>query len=742
MSYSFHICTYMMNKKLSFAVSLLFAGLSLCAQKPMQYVRAGDAAVEQNKWDEAFSYYSQAYELDTTSFDVLNKYADAARMVKNYALAERLYNRSYTKDSGKINPNTLYYLAYMQKNNGHYEDAQRNFKKFIKKHKTKADKTLVIRAENEAESALWALQYKSPASVSELEAMDKKVNTSASEVAPVMTDKFYFASTGKDDDGWKIFELKDGSAARVSIKGLPENAEVSNFFPTKDGCYFSLKKDDTTKIYTATLAGDGYTDAHEVKELNTAGDINTMPFVATQDNKTIINFASNRDGGEGGMDLWMAEGKAEGFTKPTNLGKKINTPGDELTPSFYDGTMYFSSDWHYGFGGQDIFQSKWENGTYNKVVNAGVQFNSSANDFYYAYDQQNNVAYFASNRPCTTSETENTTCCNDIYMVDLSQEEMVENEDKSKLKLMDLMATVPVVLYFHNDEPNPDVWDTTTTLTYSQAYDSYMKLIPVYLKENTKGLAGERSEEATQITNDFFELKVTKGVNDLELFSDLLLKELQEGQSLKILVRGFASPRAKSDYNLNLTKRRTSSLVNYLKVAKDGAFLPYLNDEAESGARLECELIPFGELKAEKGVSDDLVDEKNSIYARSACLERKIEIEDVILIDNNPRVVIPKLDAYTHDFGKINHREPVRHTFYLTNEGNAPMYIDSIVASCGCTDPKIVKNIILPGEKVELEIGFVPFGKKPGRDEETATIYIRGEKPIVVTIVADVFKTP
>jgi tetratricopeptide (TPR) repeat protein len=733
----------MMNKKLSFVVSLLFAAMAPCAQKPMQYVRAGDVAVEQNKWDEAFSFYSQAYELDTTSFEVLNKYCDAARMIKNYALAERLYSRSYSKDSGKIYPNTLYYLAAMQKSNGHYEDAQRNFKKFIKKHKTKADKSLVVRAENEAESALWALNYKMPASLVEVETMSKNVNTSASEVAPVMADKFYFSSTGiQEEGGWKIYALHDNKTELLVIKGLPNDAEVSNFFPTGEVCFFSVKTDDNTKIYTATRTGDTYTDVQEVKELNNSGDVNTMPFVTEMDNKTIVYFVSNRDGGEGGMDIWMAERKADGFSKPTNLGKRINTPGDELTPSFYNGTFYFSSDWHYGFGGQDIFQCKWENGNYTNLINAGAQFNSNANDFYYTYDKVNDAAYFASNRPCTTSDSENTTCCNDIYAVDLSREDLAKEDDKNKMKLMDLMATVPVVLYFHNDEPNPDVWDTTTTLTYMQAYDSYTKLIPVYLKENTKGMSGERSEEATQITNDFFELKVNKGAKDLELFSDLLLKELQEGQSLKILVRGFASPRAKSDYNLNLTKRRTNSLVNYLKVAKDGAFLPYLNDHAESGARLECELIPFGELKAEKGVSDDLVDEKNSIYARSACLERKIEIENVVLIENRPRVVIPKMDAYTHDFGKINHREPVRHTFYITNEGNAPMYIDSIVASCGCTDPKIAKNIILPGEKVELEIGFVPFGKKPGRDEQTAIIYIRGEKPIVVTIVAEVSKAP
>ncbi len=706
-------------------------------------MRAGDVAAQQQKWDEAFSYYQQASDLDSSSFEILNKYADAARLVKDYALALTLYERSYAKDNGKLNPNSLYYLAWMQKFNGQYEDAQRNFKKFIKKHKAKADEAIAQLADQQLKSAIWALNYKRPLELKEVELLPPAINTTESEVAPFADDKFYYASTAMGDNAsWNIYSIAPNETPiKIDIAGLPAGAEISNLCVLDNQCYFALAENETVKIYTAQRSENGFVNAKEIETLNTDGNINTMPYAYRKGNFTYIYFASNRPEGEGGMDLWIAQSENESYTKPINLGNRLNTPGDELTPHFYDGHLYFSSDWHLGFGGLDIFKSKEENGNYNKVENAGPPYNSSANDFYFTMDERNEVAYFASNREGSNAATSNATCCNDIYQVPLNNPEPTSNpESENRIKLMDLMATIPVILYFHNDEPNPDVWDTTTTLTYMMAYHSYIAQLPTYLKENTKGVSAEMKEDAEQITHDFFELTVNKGVADLKLFSELLLEELDEGNSLKILVRGFASPRAKSDYNLNLTKRRTSSLVNFLSADSEGAFLKYINDTASNGARLEFELIPFGEVKAKKSVSDDIVDEKNSIYVRSACLERKIEIENVIQIPNTVRFVKPILDADTFDFGRINHREPVRHIFFLRNEGNCTMQVDSIITTCGCTLPKITKNSIPAGEQVELEIGFNPFGKKPGSDTQTATIYIKGEEPLVVVIKADVFK--
>ena len=705
-------------------------------------MRAGDESVANGRWDEAFSFYQQGYNLDSTSFEMLGKYADAARMVKFYSLAESLYERSYQKDNGKLNPDALYYLAWMQKFNGRYEDAQRNFKKYIKKYKTKGSKELIQRAEQEAKSAVWALNYKMPADLPSISGLSKNINTGESEIAPFYNGHFYYSSSHEMNDQykWQVYTIEDEKAAPVYIKGLSEEAEIANLTISGNRALFTVKEKDITSLFEAEIENNQFSDVRNIRELNDDGTINTMPFLITEGETTILYFASNREDGEGGMDIWMSNWNGSSFDKPTNPGNRVNTPGDELTPFVSEGSLYFSSDWHEGFGGQDIFKCAITDAGYNKVENLGRPFNSSANDLYYFSDTESKRIWLSSNREVLNPDNENPTCCNDLYEIQLPQDDIVSvEEDKNKMKLANLMATVPVTLYFHNDEPNPDVWDTTTTLSYMDAYDSYFKLLPTYLKENTKGLSGEKKEEAEQITQDFFDLKVKKGVDDLNLFSELLLKELEEGQSLRIYVRGFASPRAKSDYNLNLTKRRTSSLVNFLKADRAGAFLPYINDSAANGARLEFQLIPFGEVKADKSVSDDLIDEKNSIYVRSACLERKIEIENIVVIPNTIRKAAFKMDELGFDFGKINPNDIVKHTFLIHNDGNAPMYIDSVVADCGCTEPKMKTNVILPGQSAEMEVGFDPFGKK-GKDIKAVTIYIQGEEPRQIVIQAEIVR--
>src|SRR5690606_28269842 len=119
--------------------------------------------------------------------------------------------------------------------------------------------------------------------------------------------------------------------------------------------------------------------------------------------------------------------------------------------------------------------------------------------------------------------------------------------------LEDLNKYLPVTLYFHNDCPNPRTRDTVTNLNYLTTYDDYVELIPKYQEEYSKGLSDEQAVEAELDISDFFKDYVKKGVSDLELFTKLLLIELQKGTEIEMTVRGFASPLAKTDYNVKLT---------------------------------------------------------------------------------------------------------------------------------------------------------------------------------------------
>jgi len=79
----------------------------------------------------------------------------------------------------------------------------------------------------------------------------------------------------------------------------------------------------------------------------------------SQDGKWLF-FASDMPGGFGESDLYVSTVAADGtIGTPKNLGPTINTVGNDMFPSFTNGILYFSSDGHYGWGGLDIYESKF-----------------------------------------------------------------------------------------------------------------------------------------------------------------------------------------------------------------------------------------------------------------------------------------------------------------------------------------------------------------------------------------------
>ncbi len=99
------------------------------------------------------------------------------------------------------------------------------------------------------------------------------------------------------------------------------------------------------------------------------------------DGRTLY-FASNRQGGYGGTDIYSARMDSRGrFSRVKNLGPEINTHGNEMFPYVAeDGKLYFASDGHPGFGGLDLFSVKRVNGK-NTIENLGQPMNSNADDF-------------------------------------------------------------------------------------------------------------------------------------------------------------------------------------------------------------------------------------------------------------------------------------------------------------------------------------------------------------------------
>ncbi|PIB27338.1 OmpA family protein [Maribacter sp. 4G9] len=116
-----------------------------------------------------------------------------------------------------------------------------------------------------------------------------------------------------------------------------------------------------------------------------------------------LYFAANFDDSYGGTDLYyVSTYNGQVMSAPVNLGPRINSPGNEIAPFIFEGSLYFSSDVFYGLGGMDIYKSRIQSrDVYGVPVNLGEGINSKEDDFGFIIKQENDtyVGYLASNRP-------------------------------------------------------------------------------------------------------------------------------------------------------------------------------------------------------------------------------------------------------------------------------------------------------------------------------------------------------
>lgn len=616
--------------------------------KVQQYLNFGDEKFEKGDFINALDYYKQAFEVDSNSVSINWKYAEALRAYKDYEKAAHFYGIVYHKEGTKIYPASLINWALMVKQNGNYEQAIDLFKKAKNLYSKDKKSYLYLKAKRELESCLWAKSYVQPIADFITSPLPATVNSENSEFGhSISNGLLYFSSLRADSINSKeeVYSTDYTTSlytSQLTAQGFEENKKLTNlisekinsgngtFSLDKKKFYFSICNNENfnyaCKIAVAQYNNGKWSGIDTIGEhINAAGSNTTMPHIANWNGTETLFFSSDREGTEGGMDIWYSQIKnGNQFSKVKNL-KELNSVENDLCPWWDEQTktLFYSTTWHNGFGGFDIFKSTYSN-QFNEPTNIGMPFNSPANDLYYF--QQQDTSYFSSNRKGVRF-SKNPTCCSDIFSVipfnknqEIDSNEVVTSDETFET----LNKRLPVTLYFHNDVPNPKSTETSTTLNYVTTYSEYTKLLPLYQDEYASGLPSEKSNNAREEIENFFLEKVDQGMNDLVLFKDLLYKELQKGVKINLSIKGFASPLAKSDYNVKLTKRRISSLKNYFITIDNGAFIPFLETNA-----LQLIEIPFGENKASKLTSDNFHDQKNSVYSKAAALERKIEIVSI-----------------------------------------------------------------------------------------------------------------
>lgn len=603
-------------------------------QNKSALVSEGNYYFEVKDYFSAIYFYELTLEKDSTLSSLWHPLAESYQHTHQYSKAIQYFQKADALNQDAKYPNILLYLGMLHKNIGSYDEASTYLQTFLDEHPYPSDywyrKGLM-----ELKGSELARFMKDNDEV-KVEHLDDKVNSSVSDFAPFTDEqeRLYFSTMDKDDGLANELYIGHRSTLMVADKGgvaKPFNAfndfdyHIANLTLNPDGteAFFTKckneKNDIQCYIYKSILK-DGLWQTPQLMDerFNTTNAKNTHPQWALWEGVEGLFISSDRRGGEGDLDIWFVPMQGS----PQHLGNGINTVGKEVTP-FYHSTervLYFSSDFHPGLGGFDIFQTPWEE-NWGLVSNVGKPLNSSANDLYYSSRLDSPLlGYFSSNRSGSQTLTYES-CCNDIYAFEKTEECVCVKIDSLATAMR---LNLPLSLYFHNDEPNPNTRDSTTTLSYTDAYDSFVSLKEEYVKRFASVLGGRAKNQAERQMRVFFDQTVNQGMMQLNTFAQQLEAAMALGASVDLRLKGFTSPLTDSDYNNLLAKRRISSVENYLRSYNEGVLLPYL----DSGALSLVEL-PLGETQVNMEVSDNPNDRRNSVYSIKASRERRIEIQSI-----------------------------------------------------------------------------------------------------------------
>lgn len=665
-----------------------------------KYLEFADEQYAKGDYIYALQYYKKAMEIDSVAIAIQWKMAETSRAYKDYPTAAYYYKKVYDKEETAMYPSSLLYYALMEKQCGHYTEAIELLKTAKKKYAKNKKEYLYLKAKREFESCLWAQSaIKDTTNLNSVE-LPVGLNTKEAEFGHSIKDnRFIYSSLRGDsvsiaeevygmeythklytfpwDDERGAEELKALNAAGVNTGNGTFSLDGNRYY------YSSCNNDETNtgcKIMVSRYFNKKWSAPEPMEDpINEAGSSATTPAIARIEGDEWLIFASDRADGDGGMDLYFSvlknSGNQIGKVKKLNA---TNTPDNEICPWFdsVNNRIYFSSQWWNGFGGYDVHYTELVNGSFAEPVNAGLPINSAANDTYFF--RAGDSSFVSSNR-LGVLYAKNPTCCSDIFAFTVPPKPPVEPPITKKETLAELSKRLPVTLYFHNDVPDPRSTKTTTDVNYIDSYSNYIAMIPEYKKEYAKGLSGDKITDAEEDIESFFIENVEQGVKDLNLFKALLLEELNKGYRIRVSVRGFASPLAKTDYNVALTKRRINSLVNHLMVSDNGSFAPYLTGAANNGGKLEIVGVPFGEYTANQVTSDNPNDVKNSVFSRAAARERKIEIQSVSYMDTDSLFFLIDLAPTSLVLGLVPTNNELTSNFRVYNTGDTPLKLTKIV---------------------------------------------------------------
>ena len=301
--------------------------------------------------------------------------------------------------------------------NGDYKQAAEQFRVVLD---SMPDNVL---ARNGLLSAQQAPDWKKQGSRYTVKRMDV-FNSRRAEYSPMLSgdqfDQLYFTSTRNDATGDELSGItgtKNGDifVSQKDDKGKWSKPEVVNgglnteadegascLSPDQREMYLTQCVTDPSYPRYAQIVKSNRSDAAWGKASSvelTKDTLSCFAHPAVSPDGQWLYFVSDMPGGKGGLDIWRVRITSAGYGGVENLGEPINTPGNEMFPTFRpNGDLYFSSDGHPGMGGLDIFIAHpGKTGRY-VLEHPGYPLNSQGDDFGMTFEGVKNRGFFSSNR--------------------------------------------------------------------------------------------------------------------------------------------------------------------------------------------------------------------------------------------------------------------------------------------------------------------------------------------------------
>ncbi|MEP0986262.1 OmpA family protein [Ekhidna sp.] len=504
------------------------------------------------------------------------------------------------------------YLAQGLKVEQKYDEAQKVLDSYLLKARDEKTQKL---AEKELHNLRKIDELKEKDSYYRVKNLDD-INTERAEYSPVFSRNYLYFTSNRD--GSKIYRTTGTPFTdiyRVATKGANVNLAtldpldpIINHIDTNEGSV-AISPDGNSMIFAKGNDGKakGYSEVNLFftryrngkwsepvpLSINVADAWDSTP--AFSPDGSTLYFSSTRPGGSGGADLYQAKVNRRGrWVDVRNLGPEINSPGDDVFPYISeDGSLYFASDGHPGFGKLDMFRAVREGG-HVKIENLGKPMNSSADDFGF-YQFNLTKGFFTSNRRGGKGDDDIYTFINDdpdLKVVNYFLVGTTVTKDDAGKEI--ILPNTKVSL----TADNGDVLDESFTnadgkFNFRVYPEEHYDLIgeksdyfTVRKDFTTIGKTVDRTKLTEFITNVTFETKIMmdpivieKAIvldniyydldkynirPDAALVLDSLVQIMSDNPEIYIELGSHTDDRAPDNYNLRLSLQRAQSAVSYI----------------------------------------------------------------------------------------------------------------------------------------------------------------------------------